>query len=165
MGFIVREMTSEELRTFRAILNYQLRVDIADRVLPQGLLVGVSRNTGRVRALINPITREILATVVAQTNTLNIHLSLARTLHSLTSPPKLRVVVVDEMVTDLLEAGSSVFARHIIAVDESLRAGDEGLVVSESDELLCVGKLMLSPDEMLQLLTGPAVRIRRCVSK
>ncbi len=165
MVFIVREATSEELRSFRAILSYQLGVDIAGRALPQGLLVGVSRNTERVRALIDPITREILATVVAQTNTLNIHLRLARTLHSLTSPPKLRVVVVDEMVPDLLEAGSSVFAKHIIAVDESLRAGDEGLVVSEGDELLCVGKLVLSPDEILQLLTGPAVRIRRCVSK
>lgn len=164
MSFVVREATPEELESLRAILNYQMRVVLADKLLPEGLLVGVSRNTGRIRALIDPLTREVLATVVAQTHTMNIRLSLARKLHSLVPPPKLRLVVVDEMVPDLLEARTSVFSKHVLAVDEGLRAGDEALVVSEGDDLLCVGRLLLSPDEVLQLLTGPALKIRECVN-
>lgn len=163
MSYVVRRTTPEELTSFRAILNYQLRVSIADVILPDDLLVGVSKNTGRVRALIDPENGEVLATVVAQTHTLNIRLSLARKLHKLVPPPRLRLVVVNEIVPDLLEARSSVFSKHVLSVDEELRAGDEALVVSEDDELLCVGKLLLSPDEILQLLTGPALKIRECV--
>ncbi|MEM0015004.1 MAG: PUA domain-containing protein [Zestosphaera sp.] len=165
MSFIVREATPGELESLRAILNYQLRVDVADKLLPDGLLVGISRNTGRIRALIDPTSREVLATIIAQTHTANLRLSLARRLHSLVPPPKLRLIVVEEMVQDLLEARTSVFSKHVIAVDEGLRAGDEALVVGESDELLCVGRLLLSPDEILQLLTGPALKIRECVNR
>lgn len=163
MSYVVRRITPEELASFRAILNYQLRVDIANSILPDDLLVGVSKNTGRIRVLIDPENREVLATVVAQTHTLNIRLNLAKKLHKLVPPPRLRLVIVDEMVPDVLEARSSVFSKHVLSVDEELRAGDEALVVSEDDELLCVGKLLLSPDEILQLLTGPALKIRECV--
>ncbi|MCC6033250.1 MAG: hypothetical protein LM561_04140 [Desulfurococcaceae archaeon] len=164
MSYVIRKITPDELLSFRATLNYQLRVSVADSVLPDNLLVGVSRNTGRVRALIDPENAEVLATVVAQTNTLNIRLSLARRIHKLVPPPRLRLVVVNEMVPDILEAKSSVFSKHVLSVDEELRAGDEALVVSEDDELLCVGKLLLSPEEILQLLTGPALKIRECVT-
>lgn len=164
MSYVIRKITPDELLSFRATLNYQLRVSVADYVLPDNLLVGVSRNTGRVRALIDPENAEVLATVVAQTNTLNIRLSLARRIHKLVPPPRLRLVVVNEMVPDILEAKSSVFSKHVLSVDEELRAGDEALVVSEDDELLCVGKLLLSPEEILQLLTGPALKIRECVT-
>lgn len=163
MSYVVRRITPEELTSFRAILNYQLRVNIANSILPDDLLVGVSKNTGRIRVLIDPENREVLATVVAQTHTLNIRLNLAKKLHKLVPPPRLRLVVVDEMVPDVLEARSSVFSKHVLSVDEELRAGDEALVVGEEDELLCVGKLLLSPDEILQLLTGPALKIRECV--
>ncbi len=164
MSYVIRKITPEELLSFRAILNYQLRVSVADSVLPDNLLVGVSKNTGRVRALIDPENTEVLATVVASTNTLNIRLSLARRIHKLVPPPRLRLVVVNEIVPDILEAKSSVFTKHVLSVDEELRAGDEALVVSEDDELLCVGKLFLSPEEILQLLTGPALKIRECVA-
>jgi len=163
LSYVIRRATSEELASFRAILNYQLRISIADLILPDNLLVGVSKNTGRVRALLDPESEEILATVVAQTHTLNIRLSLAKKLHKLVPPPQLRLVVVNEIVPDLLEAKSSVFSRHVLSVDDELRAGDEALVVDENDELLCIGKLLLSPDEILQLLTGPALKIRECV--
>jgi len=164
LSYVIRKITPEELLSFRAILNYQLRVSVADSVLPDNLLVGVSKNTGRVRALIDPENTEVLATVVASTNTLNIRLSLARRIHKLVPPPRLRLVVVNEIVPDILEAKSSVFTKHVLSVDEELRAGDEALVVSEDDELLCVGKLFLSPEEILQLLTGPALKIRECVA-
>ncbi len=164
MSYFIRKITPDELLSFRAILNYQLRVSVADSVLPDNLLVGVSKNTGRVRALIDPENTEVLATVVASTNTLNMRLSLARRIHKLVPPPRLRLVVVNEMVPDILEAKSSVFSKHVLSVDEELRAGDEALVVSEDDELLCVGKLLLSPEEILQLLTGPALKIRECVT-
>lgn len=165
MSYIIRKATPEELASLRAILNYQLRISVADELLPDNLLVGVSKNTGRIRALIDPESREVLATVVAQTHKFNIRLSLAKKLHKLVPPPQLRLVIVNEIVPDVLNARSSVFSKHVLLVDEELRASDEALVVSEDDELLCVGKLLLSPDEILQLLIGPALRIRECVVK
>ncbi|MEO3992695.1 MAG: PUA domain-containing protein [Desulfurococcaceae archaeon TW002] len=105
-------------------------------ILPDNSLVGVSKNTDKIRALIDPASREVLAMMIAQTHTLNIRLGLTEKLHKLIPPPKLRLVVVNEMVPDILKARSSVFSKHVLSVDKELRAGDEALVVNEDDELL-----------------------------
>ncbi|MEM4435221.1 MAG: PUA domain-containing protein, partial [Sulfolobales archaeon] len=84
-------------------------------------------------------------------------------LHRAAKYPRLRCVVVSDVVKDLVERGSSVFSRHIMYLDEELRAGDEVLVVDESDKLLCTGTLKLSPLEVLEFIRGSAVRIRACI--
>jgi uncharacterized protein with predicted RNA binding PUA domain len=58
-----------------------------------------------------------------------------------------------------------VFAKHVKIVDSQLRAGDELLVVDEQDRLLAVGKANLSPNEMLALTRGVAVKTRHSKKK
>ncbi len=68
-------------------------------------------------------------------------------------------------VAQFIAEGRSVFAKHIKSVDSQLRAGDEILIVDEQDQLLAVGKANLSPQEMLELTHGVAVKTRHSIKK
>jgi uncharacterized protein with predicted RNA binding PUA domain len=78
--------------------------------------------------------------------------------------PKRRVVVNQE-VAQFIAEGRSVFAKHVILVDSELRAGDEIIIVDGQDHLLAVGKAHLSPQEMLDLTRGIAVKTRHAIKK
>ncbi len=161
--YYVRKPTNEELRFLRSIMNYQFMIDEADKVLTDDILLRVSKNTGRIRAVLDGITGKLIATLVASTHTFNLWLEGGLRLHRVVSKPRLRVVVFNEISNDIVEARSTVFAKHVSSIDEELRSGDEVLVVDESDNLLCVGRLVLSPEEVIQLLVGSAVKVRECV--
>lgn len=132
-------------------------------MVPDTIYLRISRSTGRMRAVLDESGR-ILYTVRAYTHTLIPSIHGARLIHRTVRPPRLRCAVASEVVKDLVEHGSSVFSRHVLYVDEGLRAGDEVLVVDESDRLLCTGTLRLSPQEVLEFIRGSAVRIRACVT-
>ncbi len=157
----LRPASKEELSFLRVILNYQLGENIAHEVIPEGTLLKISRNTGKIREIFTPEGVPI-ASVVAATYTLNLKLYAARRIKELLPFPRLRVVVVNEVAEDVVENESTVFARHVLMIDEELRAGDEVLVVDESDRLLCVGRLVLSPAEVLHFIRGAAVKVREC---
>ncbi|MEM3606959.1 MAG: PUA domain-containing protein, partial [Candidatus Bathyarchaeia archaeon] len=57
--------------------------------------------------------------------------------------------------------GKNVFAKHIIEVDDALRPQDEVIVVDENDNLVAVGKAVLSGEEMKSFKHGVAIKVRR----
>jgi predicted RNA-binding protein (TIGR00451 family) len=107
---------------------------------------------------------QILATVRAHDGFLVLTIEGARRLHKAIPFPKLRVVVLQE-VAQFISKGRSVFAKHVQMVDQQLRAGDEVLVVDGQDKLLAIGKATLSPQEMLDLTRGVAVKNRHSTEK
>ena len=158
----VRPATEEELDFLREIADYQFHVDIGEKLFSSGTLLKISRNTGKIREVLNSRGLTI-ATVRASTYTFVLKVSSALEIMKHVSPPKLRAVVADEVAQDIVKNGSTVFSRHILAIDENLRAGDEVIVTDESDNLLCVGRLVLSPYEILHFIRGPAIKVRECV--
>jgi Prefoldin, molecular chaperone implicated in de novo protein folding, alpha subunit len=48
-------------------------------------------------------------------------------------------------------------------VDKSLRRGDEVIVVSSRDELIAIGKMMVSGEEAMELETGEIVKIKKSI--
>lgn len=159
----VRRATPEEVAVLRSIADYQFWEGAGQALIPEEPLLKVSKRTGRIREILDPAGRERIASLRASTHTLIPTLYGAFRLKSSAPYPRGRVVAIDEMVEDIL-GKSSLFARHVLYVDYSLRAGDEVLVVDEGDNLLCVGRLVLSPIEVLQFIRGTAVRLRECVS-
>ncbi len=160
--YMVRPATREEVEMLRSVADYQFGLGVGRSAVPDAVYLRVSKRTGRVRAVLDESGR-VLYTVRAYTHTLIPSIYGAMLLHKAANYPRLRCVVVSEVVRDLLERRSSVFARHVLYVDENLRAGDEVLVVDESDRLLCTGTLRLSPREVLEFIRGPAVKIRACL--
>ena len=122
----------------------------------------VSKSSGRIRRV--SLNSKILATVRAHDGMIVLTIEGGQRLHQLLPFPKRRVVVNQE-VAGFIAEGRSVFAKHVTSVDSELRAGDEIMIVDEQDKLLAVGKAHLSPQEMLDLSRGIAVKTRHAIKK
>jgi len=70
-------------------------------------------------------------------------------------PPRYRLVV-----SEAAELKGSVLAPVVKMIDESLRPGDEVLIVDESDRLLAVGRLRVPPIMINGLSRGEVARVR-----
>ena len=64
-------------------------------------------------------------------------------------------------VLAFIREGKNTFAKHVIAADPAIRAGDEVLVVTGADDLLATGSAVLSGGEMLIFNYGVAVKVRQ----
>jgi uncharacterized protein with predicted RNA binding PUA domain len=122
----------------------------------------VSKRTGRLRRV--TLASEILATIRANDGRIVLTIVGAQRLHQTVKHPRLRAVVSQEFAQFIAE-GRSLFAKHVKEVDTQLRAGDEVLIVDDKDKLLAVGMAKLSPQEMLDLTRGVAVKTRHSIDK
>jgi len=131
-------------------------------LFPDECTLELSKSSGRVRRV--SLNSKILATIRAHDSMIVLTTEGGQRLHQTLPFPKLRVVVHHE-VAQFIAEGRSVFAKHVKSVDPQLRAGDEILIVDEKDRLLAVGKSHLSPQEMLDLTRGVAVKTRHSIKK
>ena len=152
-GFLV------ELVKMRA--DYQFGPGAGEVLASRGIRVEVSKRTGKPRYVYDSDGR-LLATIRWSDGFLALTLEGARLLKQHLKPPRLRVVIKND-VRDFVKEGRSVFAKHVIKVDPEIRCGDEVIVVDEEDNLLAVGRAVLSSYEMLAFNSGVAVRVRRGV--
>jgi len=121
-----------------------------------------SKVTNKIRQVV--IKDGIIAiTIRASDHAVIPHISFAKLLHKHLPFPLYRVVVVNEMVSDIMN-GWTVFARHVLLADDNIRPGDEVLIVDEQDKLLAIGRSILGHQEMLTAVRGPAVAIREKVT-
>ncbi len=141
----------------RVIADYQFGVGAGECLIPEDALVGVSPNTLRIREVRSP-EGVLLATLRAGDYLYSLSLEGARRLLACFPRPRLRIVVDASRVLH-----KSVPSSAVIEVDEVLRAGDEAIVVDESDSLIGVGRLRLSPLEIKAGVVGEAVRLRKKV--
>ncbi|MEM0240765.1 MAG: PUA domain-containing protein [Candidatus Nezhaarchaeales archaeon] len=154
---------SEEFltRLVKLRADYQFGVGAGEALASRGLKVETSKRTGKPRYVYDSEGR-LLATVRWGDGFLALTIEGAKLLHKHFKRPKLRVVVKSE-VRDFIRRGRSVFAKHVIDVDPEIRCGDEVLVVDQEDNLLAVGRAMLSSYEMRAFNSGVAVKVRRGV--
>lgn len=74
--------------------------------------------------------------------------------------PRLWVKVQEEAAPFIAE-GKSLFAKHVMDADEEILPHEEVIVINEENEVLAVGKALLSGREMKAFKRGVAVRVRR----
>ncbi|NVM28417.1 MAG: hypothetical protein HWN65_06210 [Candidatus Helarchaeota archaeon] len=74
--------------------------------------------------------------------------------------PKLRVIIQSD-VSQFIQKGRSVFAKHVIDCDPNLIPYSEIIVVNEEDDPLAIGKALLNREEMLSFNDGVAVKVRK----
>ncbi|WP_456468325.1 PUA domain-containing protein [Archaeoglobus sp.] len=149
------------LRTVRVIADYQFGKGVGRALFPDTCTFILS-TTGRVRQVVDNGQR--IATLKPDSGWFTLSIEGARRLHSFLPYPRMRVVVMDE-VSEFIAEGKSVFAKHVVEVDEDIRANDEVIVVNTKDELLATGRAVLSAFEMLEIERGMAVKVRQGVKK
>jgi conserved protein with predicted RNA binding PUA domain len=139
------------------IADFQFGRGAGRALFPERCDVILSR-TGRVRQI--SLGGKRLATIRAKDGRFTLGIDGAVRLLSALLPPAYRVVVTDE-VADFIRQGRNTFAKHVIAADPAIRAGDEVMVVNGKDELLATGSAVLSGDEMMFFNYGVAVKVRQ----
>ncbi|MEM0043839.1 MAG: PUA domain-containing protein [Sulfolobales archaeon] len=144
----------ESIRILRALADYQFKPGVGEILINDESYLLVSKTTGRIRGVED--SEGLVLTVRASDHRIIPTCVGGLRIKNHVASPQLRVIVINEISREI-SLGGSVFARHVLEVDRELRPWDIALVVDESDRLLAIGRLLLSPDEMLHYIRGVAV--------
>ncbi|NVM34963.1 MAG: pseudouridine synthase [Candidatus Lokiarchaeota archaeon] len=152
------------LRQIKAISDYQFSNEITDILFDEIDQVKLVRspNTNKIRYIY--YKNNLLLTLRPTNGFFTLTLYSAKKVITNTSPPKLRVIVLNE-ISDFIKTGRNVFCKHIVDIDENLRPFDEVIVVNQDDELLGIGKLKIPVSYATSFSRGIAVNIRRGINK
>jgi uncharacterized protein with predicted RNA binding PUA domain len=140
----------------RVIADYQFGAGAGAGLFPDDCRFVLSQ-TGRIRQVLLGEAR--LATLRAYDGRLTLSIAGAARLREAIAPPAYRVGI-DPSVSEFIPKAKTGFAKHVVAADPGIRAGDEVLLVTGEDGLLATGTALLSGGEMLSFNYGPAVKIR-----
>jgi len=150
------DIKRSHLKRVRTITDYQFGWGAGEILFPENVEFQFS-TTKRIRQILLGNNR--IATVRAKDGMLTLSILGAVKLHGFFQYPGQRVVVNSD-AAPFVAKGKTTFARHVVAVDPEIRAGQEVLVVDENDRLLATGKTMLSALEMQSFKKGIAVDVR-----
>jgi uncharacterized protein with predicted RNA binding PUA domain len=148
---------SSNLKRVRTIADYQFGRGAGSTLFPDDSEFLMSR-TNRIRQVIVNGTR--IATVRARDGLLTLSIKGALHLHDFLELPAYRVMVHADAVPYVLK-GKTLFAKHVIDVDPSIRAMDEVLLVDRENNLLVTGQALLCAAEMKDFNRGAAVAVRK----
>lgn len=151
-----------DLKRIRGIADYQFSSKIGNKFFPDGVGISYSKSTGRIKHIY--LNKALLATLRPTNGMFSLTIAGARRIIPLIDYPKLRVIVQKEIENFIMD-GRNVFAPHVIMADEEIRPGEEVIVTNNKDEVLAVGKSLLTGREMLAFNRGVAVKVRRGIGE
>jgi uncharacterized protein with predicted RNA binding PUA domain len=149
-------MKQSHIKRVRTIADYQFGRGAGEILFCDDVVFQFS-TTKRIRQIL--LDNERIATIRAKDGMLTLSIKGARKLHEFIKCPGQRVTVNSD-AAPFVAKGKTAFSRHVVAVDPEIRAGQEVLVVDETDRLLATGKTVLSALEMQAFKKGIAVDVR-----
>jgi len=150
------------LQKIRSIADYQLGKGAGKALFPDNVHVSFSRRTGRIRHIY--LGNELLATLRPTDGMFSLTVAGAKRLTKGLKPSRLWVKV-QKNAEPFIAKGKSVFAKHVVDADNEIRPQEEVIVTGENQEVLAVGKAVLTGKEMKAFKHGVAVKVRRGVSE
>lgn len=144
------------LQRIRRIADYQYGLGVGDLLFPENVEIQYSPATGRIRYI--NLNGERIATLRPTDGMLSISVNAARGLKR-NVPSAHCFVTVRADVAKFIAEGGDVFAVHVVKVDEEICAKDE-VIILNNDEVIAVGRAVLSSSEMFSFKTGVAVKVR-----
>lgn len=151
-----------DLARVKAVSDYQFGQGAGSILLDGQVELKKSNNTGKIRNVI--VDGEHILSMRANDGFFTLRPPGAERLRKGFPAPRLRVMVKDDSVP-FNRDGRNVFCTFVQECDPGLRPMDEVLVVNPSDELVAIGRAMLTRDEMLAFQTGMAVKVREGIKK
>ena len=148
---------NRDITRLRAVADYQFGRGAGAALFPDDTQIEYSKNTGKPRHLW--AGEELVANYRPNDALFTVTIAGARRLVAL-EEFKYSVRVMDDVV-EFVEQGKNVFAKHVRDAGESIRPGDEVVVVDSGGEVIAVGKSKMNREDMLSFKTGTAVRVRR----
>jgi conserved protein with predicted RNA binding PUA domain len=149
------------LSKVRSIADYQFGKNVGEKLFPETVTFEFSKRTGRIR-FVN-LDGERLATLRPTDSLFSLSIKAAKCLTE-TAPAAKGFVTLKNDVSKYIAQGGDVFAVHVVAVDDDVRAKDEIIVVDENRQVLAVGRAILSAPEIRAFKTGVAVKVRHGIN-
>jgi uncharacterized protein with predicted RNA binding PUA domain len=149
------------LSRIRSIADYQFGKNVGEKLFPDNVTFEFSKRTGRIR-FVN-LNGERLATLRPTDGLFSLSIKAAKCLTENVPEAKGFVTLKNE-VSKYIAEGGDVFAVHVVAVDDEVRAKDEIIVVDENRQVLAVGRATLSAPEIRAFKTGVAVKVRHGIN-
>jgi len=150
------------LQKIRSIADYQLGKGVGKALFPDNVHIAFSRRTGRIRHIY--LNHELLATLRPTDGMFSLTITGAKRLLRSVKFPRLWVKVQKD-AEPFIAKGKSVFAKHVVDADSEIRPQEEVIVIGENNQILAVGKAVLTGREMKAFKHGVAVKVRRGVSE
>ena len=151
-------MQTDDLLKIRSVADYQFGRDAGTKLFPDEVIITHSKNTGKIRHI--HLREELLATLRPTTGLFVLTIAGAKRLIHDSDFMRLWIKLED-FAEPFVTKGRSAFAKHVIDADEEIRPNDEVVVISQKNEVLAVGRALLSGAEMKAFGRGIAVRVRR----
>ncbi|KON32071.1 hypothetical protein AC477_03425 [miscellaneous Crenarchaeota group-1 archaeon SG8-32-1] len=155
-------MIMKDLQKIRAVADYQFGKNTGTKMFPDTVRIVFSKNTGKIRHIF--LEDQLLATMRPTTGLFVLTIAGAQRLTHEVIPLRLWVKLVD-YAEPFVAKGRSAFAKHVIDADENIRPKDEVVILDSENNVLAVGKALLSGTEMKAFTRGIAVRVRRGVTE
>ena len=128
------------------------------KLFPENVEIAYSKRTGRIRYVY--LDGKRLATLRPTNGLFSLSIAGAKRIAENKVSAKCFVTIRDD-VSEFIAQGGDVFAAHVIKVNDAIRPKDEVVVVNNEDEVLAVGRAVLSSEEMKAFKKGVAVKVRR----
>ncbi|MFX1256442.1 MAG: PUA domain-containing protein [Promethearchaeota archaeon] len=152
------------LRRVLAISDYQFGKEITDILFDdiEKIRVIRSKNTNKIRYVY--YHNNLMLTLRPTNGFFTLSLFSAKKIIEKTLPPKLRIIVLNG-ISEFIKEGRNVFCKHVVDIDNNLRAMDEIIVVNQNDELLGIGRLKIPIIYVKSFKSGIAVNVRKGMNK
>jgi len=155
-------MDADDLRKIRSVADYQFGKGVGNNFFPDTVRIVYSKNTGKIRHIY--LGDDLLATLRPTTGLFILTIAGAKRLVSEVNSLRMWVKIQD-YAEPFVAKGRSAFAKHVTEADAEIRPNEEVIVVSQKNEVLAVGRALLSGTEMKAFSRGMAVRVRRGVAE
>ncbi len=156
VGGVPREFDLDLMRC-RAVLDLQFGKGAADILKSRKVDIVKSPRTGKIRNVI--IDGKHALSMRASDGRFTLKLEGGRLLEKVLPRPQMRVKLEDEPA-DFASKGNNAMAKFVLDCDPGIRPGDDVMLTDSKDELVAVGRALMTRDEMLAFKRGVAVRIR-----
>ena len=150
------------LQKIRSIADYQFGRSVGEKLFPNNVEIVYSKRTGRIRHIY--LGKKMLATLRPTNGLFSLTITGAKRMIEHVKPKRLWVRIQEEAIP-FVAKGKSVFAKHVIDADKEIRPQEEVIVIDDKDEVLAVGRAILTGEEMTAFKRGVAVRVRRGVAE
>lgn len=149
-----------DFRKLKAISDYQFTPQVTDILFkePDKISIIRSKNTGKIRYIY--LDEELLLTLRPTNGLFTLSFLAAEIIIKHLPSPTLRTVVLSE-ISPFIRKGRNVFCKHVVEIDENLRANDEVIVVNQEDELLAIGRLHIAIPYIKAFQRGVAINVRK----
>jgi predicted RNA-binding protein (TIGR00451 family) len=152
----------DDLQKIRNLADYQFGRGVGKRLFPSDVRIVHSKRTKKIRHIY--LGKELLATLRPRTGLFVLTVAGAKWMVIEVKSPRLWVLIQED-VEPFIAKGRTVFAKHVVDADSEIRPMEEVIVVNSDNEVLAVGRALLSGKEMNAFSRGVAVRVRRGVAE